>query len=226
MNYYEILKIPRTASKQQIKSSYKKLVKQYHPDLYVGDKNFAEQKIKEINEAYAILSHPEKKLAYDEYLNLTVESTPVYSSTVTTPSPNAYYTPSQTSSQSFFSKFVIENFNQLDKKRQLQIFVLILLLILALFLMNFWEVKYYLNNTLNDSSPSSSTARSHSSQNNNTIDFSHHEEMYEFENPEHATQDDWKTFDDWLYDYFFKPYETTIENEFENENYTEKDAFF
>ena len=48
MNYYEILKIPKTASDGQIKSSYKELIKKYHPDLYFGDKNFAEKKPKKI----------------------------------------------------------------------------------------------------------------------------------------------------------------------------------
>lgn len=69
MNYYEILKVSKRATSEEIKSSYKNLVKKYHPDLYVGDKEFAEQKIKEINEAYDILSNPQTKKEYDEYLN-------------------------------------------------------------------------------------------------------------------------------------------------------------
>lgn len=69
MNYYEILKVSKNATSEEIKGSYKNLVKKYHPDLYVGDKEFAEKKIKEINEAYDILSNPETKLEYDEYLN-------------------------------------------------------------------------------------------------------------------------------------------------------------
>ena len=68
MNFYQILKLSQTANENEIKSSYKKLVKQYHPDLYVGDKDFAEQKIKENNEAYEILSNPQTKAEYDEYL--------------------------------------------------------------------------------------------------------------------------------------------------------------
>ena len=68
MNYYEVLKIKETASDLEIKEAYKKLVKQYHPDLYINDKEFAETKIKEINEAYSILSNPEMKSEYDNYL--------------------------------------------------------------------------------------------------------------------------------------------------------------
>ncbi len=55
MNYYEILYLSKNATQTEIKRSYKKLVKKYHPDLYSGDKTFAEQKIKQINEAYDIL---------------------------------------------------------------------------------------------------------------------------------------------------------------------------
>jgi curved DNA-binding protein CbpA len=78
MNYYEILKVSKNASDSEIKSSYKQLVKKYHPDLYVGDKEFAEKKIKEINEAYDILSNSEKKLEYDEYLASLTQTTQSY----------------------------------------------------------------------------------------------------------------------------------------------------
>lgn len=49
-NYYEILGVSKTASDAEIKAAYKKLVKQYHPDLHPGDK-LAAEKFKEINEA-------------------------------------------------------------------------------------------------------------------------------------------------------------------------------
>ena len=125
MNYYQILNLSQNASQQQIKSSYKKLVKQYHPDLYVGDKEFAEQKIKEINESYDILSNSEKKAEYDAYLKsleYTTVSIPVHSA------------PPESHSENSFTKFVTEKLNQFDKKRQLQIFVLFLIIFLALFL--------------------------------------------------------------------------------------------
>lgn len=69
MNYYEILRVPTTASVNEIKNSYKKLVKKYHPDIYEGNKFFAESKIKEINEAYETLSVKSKKDMYDAELN-------------------------------------------------------------------------------------------------------------------------------------------------------------
>lgn len=69
MNYYEVLRIPSTASINEIKNAYKKLVKRYHPDVYEGNKLFAETKIKEINEAYETLSEKRKKAEYDAELN-------------------------------------------------------------------------------------------------------------------------------------------------------------
>ena len=56
-NYYEILEVNQKASSEVIEKAYKVLVKKYHPDLYNGEKReYAEQKSKEINEAYRILS--------------------------------------------------------------------------------------------------------------------------------------------------------------------------
>ncbi len=69
MNYYEVLRIPSTASINEIKNAYKRLVKKYHPDVYEGNKLFAETKIKEINEAYETLSEKSKKAEYDAELN-------------------------------------------------------------------------------------------------------------------------------------------------------------
>ena len=69
MNYYEVLRVPSTASINEIKNAYKRLVKRYHPDVYEGNKLFAETKIKEINEAYETLSEKRKKAEYDAELN-------------------------------------------------------------------------------------------------------------------------------------------------------------
>ena len=59
-NYYDILGVSKKASSDEIKSAYRKLAKQYHPDFHPGDKVAAE-KFKEINEANAILSDDAKR---------------------------------------------------------------------------------------------------------------------------------------------------------------------
>jgi DnaJ-class molecular chaperone len=63
-DYYKILGVPRTASEKEIKSAYRKLARKYHPDVNPGDKG-AEDKFKEINEAQAVLTDPEKRRQYD-----------------------------------------------------------------------------------------------------------------------------------------------------------------
>lgn len=66
-NYYKILQVDKDASPEIIKVAYKLLVKKNHPDLKEGeDKKNAEEKIKEINEAYDVLSNPVKKSEYDQ----------------------------------------------------------------------------------------------------------------------------------------------------------------
>lgn len=64
MDYYEVLNIPKTATSEEIKIAYRKLAKKYHPDVNPGNKN-AEEKFKKINEAYTVLSDPEKRKMYD-----------------------------------------------------------------------------------------------------------------------------------------------------------------
>ena len=63
-NYYDILGVSKKASSDEIKSAYRRLAKQYHPDLHPGDAAAAE-KFKEINEANEILSDAQKRAAYD-----------------------------------------------------------------------------------------------------------------------------------------------------------------
>ncbi len=65
-DYYEVLGLKKGASDDEIKKAFRKLAMKYHPDKNPGDKS-AEEKFKEINEAYAVLSDPEKKDKYDRY---------------------------------------------------------------------------------------------------------------------------------------------------------------
>lgn len=64
-DYYETLGVPRTASDTEIKKAFRKLAREYHPDV-AKDKKRAEEKFKEINEAYEVLSDPDKRKKYDE----------------------------------------------------------------------------------------------------------------------------------------------------------------
>ena len=64
-DYYETLGVPRTGSADELKKSFRKLARQYHPDV-AKDKKKAEEKFKEINEAYEVLSDPATRKKYDE----------------------------------------------------------------------------------------------------------------------------------------------------------------
>ena len=64
-DYYEILGVKKDASQDELKKAFRHLARKYHPDLNKGSKE-AEEKFKEINEAYQVLSDPQKKSQYDQ----------------------------------------------------------------------------------------------------------------------------------------------------------------
>lgn len=66
-DYYEILGVPRDADAKTIKRAYRRLAMQYHPDRNPGREKEANEKFKEINEAYAVLGDPEKRRQYDQF---------------------------------------------------------------------------------------------------------------------------------------------------------------
>src|SRR5438105_11204585 len=63
-DYYKVLNVPRGASADDIKKAFRKLARKHHPDVNPGDKK-SEAKFKEINEAYEVLSDPDKRRKYD-----------------------------------------------------------------------------------------------------------------------------------------------------------------
>src|SRR2546422_680378 len=66
-DYYEVLGVPRTASADEIKKAYRRLAKEYHPDMTKGDKKVAEERFKELSEAYEVLADDGKRKIYDAY---------------------------------------------------------------------------------------------------------------------------------------------------------------
>jgi len=66
-DYYEVLGVPKTASDEEIKKAFRKLARKYHPDVNRDNSSEAEEKFKEANEAYEVLSNAERRTQYDQF---------------------------------------------------------------------------------------------------------------------------------------------------------------
>ena len=73
-DYYNILGVNKSSNKEEIKTAYKKLALKYHPDKNTDNKEQAEEKFKEISEAYEILSDDQKKNNYDNGQNIIIQN--------------------------------------------------------------------------------------------------------------------------------------------------------
>ncbi|CAM6101882.1 unnamed protein product [Calypogeia fissa] len=67
VDYYNVLKVPKSASDDDLKKAYRKLAMKWHPNKNPNNKKDAEAKFKQISEAYEVLSDPQKRAIYDQY---------------------------------------------------------------------------------------------------------------------------------------------------------------
>ncbi len=108
-DYYKLLEIEKTASADDIKKAYRKMAKKYHPDTNQGDKN-AEEKFKEINEAYEVLKDEKKRAIYDKYGKAGLDGS------ASANSGNSYRSNGFSSFEDIFEMF--GNFGENAKKRE------------------------------------------------------------------------------------------------------------
>ena len=106
MNHYEVLGLKKNATQNEIREAYKKLIKKYHPDIYQGDKTFAEKKSQSINAAYDVLSNPESRKKYDDEITPTTNNYSTYKySTNTSKYSYEYYKRNNYSEYSSYNDF-------------------------------------------------------------------------------------------------------------------------
>jgi curved DNA-binding protein CbpA len=74
INHYDVLGVPRDCEQSLIDTVYKSMVKIFHPDVFKGDKTFAQEKLKVINEAYAVIGNVERRKSYDAELKRSENS--------------------------------------------------------------------------------------------------------------------------------------------------------
>ncbi len=79
-NYYEVLKVKKTASSAEIKKAYHALASKYHPDKHPENQKYAEDRMKEINIAHEVLLNPELRQKYDESLQPNFANQNIYES--------------------------------------------------------------------------------------------------------------------------------------------------
>ncbi len=148
MNYYDILGINQNASQKEIKNAYKKLIKKYHPDIYNGDKSFAEKKTQEINQAYDILSNPETKKDYDEQINYT----PAEYDNYTNQTYNNYYNQySYTENMhDTVSDNIVKSINKLSFNKKIILISVIICLYIIFLIYSFIQFNSLFNKSSND----------------------------------------------------------------------------
>ena len=190
MNYYEILKISRNADEEEIKSAYKKLVKKYHPDLYVADKDFAEKKIKEINEAYDILSSPDSREEYDLYLDEISQNEPQVSNEKTNYSYQSeeIYQKQKFSNLSF-GHWIFSKLERFNKRTQIKIFLIFLFILLLVFLNNIIRLK----NALQQNSQNNIVEQYSPREPQNTVEYPNNYDYYNYYDNEEMRQQ-WNQF--------------------------------